>query len=211
MGSVDALTAFAIATIAYAAVPGPGTVYVAAQAMAHDTGAALRAVLGLHVGGYVMVLAAAAGLTTLFAVVPVLYECLKLLGALYLVWLGVRMIVFRTSTEATSAPLRPRDRRPPTFRQSVLVEVLNPTTAIFYVAFLPQFIAPSGSLPVWFQFIVLGVLVNLIFTLPDLVAILLAGRMRRAVSVSVRTRRLFQWIGGSILICLGLRMAAQRT
>jgi len=210
MASVDVLVAFAIATMTYAAVPGPGTIYIAAQAMAHDTGAALRAVLGLHVGGYVIVFAAAAGLTTLFAVVPTLYEGLKLLGALYIIWLGIQVIVFRSDTDAIDTQIRATNRPPATFRQSVLVEILNPTTAIFYVAFLPQFIAPNASLPVWLQFFVLGVLVNVIFTLPDFVAILFAGRVKKVITMSVRARRMFQWIGGSILICLGLRMATQR-
>ena len=74
MAPVEVLMAFAIATLTYAAVPGPGTAYVAAQAMAHDTGAALRAVLGLHVGGYVIVLGTTAGLVTLFATVPILFR-----------------------------------------------------------------------------------------------------------------------------------------
>ena len=210
MASVDVLVGFAIATIAYAAVPGPGTIYVAAQAMAHDTGAALRAVLGLHVGGYVIVFAAASGLTTLFAVVPILYEGLRLLGALYLIWLGIQVIVFRSDIDVVRTRLGAQDKRPATFRQSVIVEILNPTTAIFYVAFLPQFIAANGSLPVWFQFVILGVLVNLIFTLPDFIAILFAGRVRKVATMSVGAQRMFRWIGGSILICLGLRMATQR-
>ena len=94
MASIDLLVAFMIATITYAIVPGPGTFYIAAQTIAHDPLAALRGALGLHLGGYVIVVCSAAGLTALFAVVPMLYEGLKLLGAAYLVWLGIRIILF---------------------------------------------------------------------------------------------------------------------
>lgn len=78
MPSVDLWIAFALATITYAAVPGPGTVYIAAQAIMREPGAALRGALGLHVGGYVIVFASAAGLTILFSAVPIIYEGLKL-------------------------------------------------------------------------------------------------------------------------------------
>ncbi len=210
MASIEVLAAFMTATITYATVPGPGTIYIAAQAMAHDTKAALRAVLGLHIGGYVIVVSAAAGLTALFAAVPTLYQGMRLFGALYLIWLGVRIIVFQMDINTAKQHLQSRNKQPTTFLQSVFVEILNPTTAVFYMAFLPQFVVPTGTWPVWLQFIILGVVVNLTFTLPDFVAILLAAKMRKAVTISTRGRRIFQWIGGSVLIGLGVRMVTQR-
>lgn len=211
MPSVDLWTAFALATIAYAAVPGPGTVYVAAQAIMREPGAALRGALGLHVGGYVIVFASAAGLTILFSAVPIIYEGLKLLGAGYLVWLGSRMILRRPDAELSGRQAAPGKRRPATFSQGVLVEILNPTTVVFYVAFLPQFIAPSGDFPVWAQFLVLGVLVNLIFSLCDLATVLIAWKIKASVANTAPARRIFGWVGGGTLIGLGVRLALDRS
>ena len=209
MASVDLLTAFAIATITYAIVPGPGTVYVAAQAIAHDARAAIRGALGLHVGGYVIVAGSAAGLTALFALVPILFDTLRIVGAGYLVWLGVQVI--RSRPQITGIGRHQAGRRSPaTFSQGVIVEVLNPTTAVFYVAFLPQFIVPGGDLPIWLQFTVLGVIVNLIFSLGDVVTIFAAARVKASAAGSDRGRRILAWIGGTALVGIGLRLATDR-
>lgn len=210
MISPELWAAFLLAAISYAVVPGPGTVYIAAQAVTREPGAALWGALGLHVGGYVIVFGSAAGLTVLFSAVPVIYEGLKLLGAAYIVWLGFRMIFrgSRTEDEGQRAPRK--NRHPVTFSQGVLVEILNPTTVVFYVAFLPQFIAPDGSLPVWSQFLVLGVLVNVIFSLGDILTILVAVKLRAKASGSELVRRISGWIGGTVLVAMGMRLAADR-
>lgn len=163
MASAELLTAFALATISYAAIPGPGTVYVAAQTVVRDPKAALWGALGLHVGGYVIVIGSAAGLTIVFSAVPIVYDGLKLAGAGYLVWLGFRMIVSGTGPRPGKQRPCHEKRYPATLSRGAFLEILNPTTAVFYVAFLPQFIDPTGNLPVSLQFLVLGVLVNVIF------------------------------------------------
>lgn len=210
MASAELLTALVVAAVSYAVVPGPGTVYVAAQAMMRDPRAAIRGAVGLHVGGYVIVIASAAGLTVLFNAVPVIYQGLKLLGAGYLVWLGIRMIFLRPGAEEVDQPRRSGKRQPRTFSQGVLVEMLNPTTVVFYVAFLPQFIDPAGGLPVWVQFVVFGVLINWIFSLGDVVAIVIALKMKSRVAAGALGQRVVRWIGGSVLVGLGLRLAADR-
>jgi threonine/homoserine/homoserine lactone efflux protein len=211
VASVDLLTAFVIATVSYAAVPGPGTVYIAAQAVIREPRAVLWGALGLHVGGYVIVFGSAAGLTVLFSAVPVIYEGLKLFGAAYLVWLGARMVFCRSRAKGTEREACSSKRPPATFSQGVLIEILNPTTVMFYVAFLPQFIAPTGDLPVWFQFLVLGVLVNLIFSLGDILTILIAMKVRARASSSGLWRRVSGWMGGGVLIGLGIRLATDRS
>lgn len=211
MASVDLWIAFALATISYAAVPGPGTVYIAAQAIVREPRAALWGALGLHIGGYIIVFGSAAGLTILFSAVPIIYEALKLLGAAYLIWLGVRMIFLRSDPNEINRQVHPEKRQPATFSQGVIVEILNPTTVVFYVAFLPQFTTPAGDLPIWLQFLVLGVLVNLIFSLCDLLTILIAGKVKAGVTNTVTGRRVSSWIGGSVLIGLGLRLATDRS
>lgn len=210
MISPELWAAFLLAAISYAVVPGPGTVYIAAQAVTREPRAALWGALGLHVGGYVIVFGSAAGLTVLFSAVPVIYEGLKLLGAAYIIWLGLRMIVrgSRADKEGQRKPIE--KRHPVTFSQGVLVEILNPTTVVFYVAFLPQFIAPAGDLPVWTQFLVLGVLVNVIFSLGDLLTILVAMKLRATASGSEVLKRVSGWIGGTVLVAMGIRLATDR-
>jgi len=203
--------ALVLATISYAVVPGPGTIYIAGQVIVREPRAALWGALGLHIGGYVIVFGSAAGLMILFSAVPVIYEGLKLLGAGYLVWLGVQMIAGRSGTQETDRRYHPAKRQPATFSQGVLVELLNPTTVVFYVAFLPQFVAPAGGAPVWFQLLIFGVVVNLIFSLCDLLTILVAARIKTGVIGSAAGRRLFGWIGGSVLVLLGLRLVAGRS
>lgn len=211
MASLDMWPAFVLAAVSYAAVPGPGTVYIAAQAVTREPRAALWGALGLHVGGYVIVFGSAAGLTALFSAVPVIYEGLKLLGAAYIVWLGIRMIARRPTAEAGERQHSPGKRHPVTFSQGVLVEILNPTTVVFYVAFLPQFISPAGDLPVWLQFLVLGVLINLIFSLGDIFAILIAMKVKATASSSKVLQRISSWAGGTVLIAMGIRLATDRS
>lgn len=207
--SMELLAAFLLAAVSYALLPGPGTVYIAVQAIKGDLRAAVWGALGLHVGGYVIVLAAAGGLTFLFTAVPVLYQGLKLLGAAYLVWLGIGLIADRVGREQKS-PDGDKARHPVTFSQGVLVEILNPTTVVFYVAFLPQFIVPDAGLPVWGQFLLLGVVVNLIFSLGDVLTIALTEKLKTGVVSSASGRRVLGWIGGSALIALGARLVVDR-
>ncbi len=206
MASGDLLLAFFAATLAYAVVPGPGTAYVATQAVLRDRSAALLGALGLHVGGYAAVIASAAGLSLLFEVVPVLYDVLKIVGAAYLVWLGLRTIVGSRTRRDDDVEARP-GKYPATFAQGVLVEILNPTTIFFYVAFLPQFIDPAGAVPVWAQFAILGVIVNVIFSVGDVTAVLIASMARQRASRSGAWQIAARWLGGSALIGLGLRLA----
>lgn len=208
MASLDILIAFAIATFLFAAVPGPAILYTAAQTMARGARGGLLAALGIHLGGYVHVTAAAMGLAALFALIPPLYVVLKLFGALYLIWVGIGMM--RSGQEDAAPAQASRKSSQRVFAESVLVEVLNPKAALFYVAFLPQFVDPAASLPVWTQFLVLGVIVNAMFGLADVLTVVvtarIVGRLRRAQ----RAQRWFRWGGGSLMAGLGIRLALDR-
>ena len=198
--------AFAITTATFALMPGPAMLYAAARTLAGGRRAGLMASLGLHLGGYVHVAAAAAGLALLFHAVPPLFVAMKLLGAAYLVWLGLSLFRDRDSVERPQlAPLSARRA----FAQSIIVEVLNPKTAIFFLAFLPQFVDASASLPVWSQLLALGIMVNLTFSLVDIVCVVFASSVMSKLQRSRRSQRVMQKIGGSILIGLGARLAFQ--
>jgi threonine/homoserine/homoserine lactone efflux protein len=214
MPSTDILLAFFVTTAVFAYIPGPAMLYATAQTMARGRFSGLMAALGIHLGCYVHVIAAAAGLSVLFHAVPVLYLAVKILGAAYLVWLGIQLIRSKAqgggaSGEHGALVAAKSGRR--AFFESITVEVLNPKTALFFLAFLPQFVDASASFPVWLQFVVLGTIVNLMFSSTDLVCVLLAGAVMARLRRSGGAQRLLQRAGGAVLVGLGLHLAFQKT
>jgi threonine/homoserine/homoserine lactone efflux protein len=210
MPSIEILLAFVVTTAIFAFIPGPAMLYAAAQTLAGGRVAGLMATLGIHLGCYVHVVAAAAGLSVLFHAVPVLYLAVKLAGAAYLVWLGVRMFRMRSSDAAGLPVMQPKSGKR-AFVESIAVEVLNPKTAIFFMAFLPQFIDAGASLPVWAQFLILGTIVNMTFSFADIVCVLLAGTMIERLQRSSRAQWIMQRAGGALLVGLGVNVALQRS
>jgi threonine/homoserine/homoserine lactone efflux protein len=203
----ELLFAFAIATLTFAVLPGPGVLYTVALSLAHGSRAGLSAALGLHLGGYVHVLASALGLAILFQTVPVLFTAMKLAGAAFLVWMGIAMLRARAQGASIALP----DAARGSFRQSVLVEVLNPKTALFYLAFLPQFVSAEAALPVAGQLLILGVIVNVAFSLADVAYAVTAGTVRRHLAGSARIRAWAHRAGGTLLVGLGLNLALSRS
>lgn len=209
MPSLDLLIPFFVASAVFACVPGPGMLYAAALTIAHGRRAGWLSAFGFHLAGYVHVAAAAFGLSLLLQAVPVLYTGVKLAGAAYLVSLGVRMMLSKPAAAAAEvAPGRPSPRH--AVRQSIAVEVLNPKTALFYLAFLPQFADPSAVLPVWSQILVLGAIVNVLFSVTDVVCVLLSIRVGAILAASRRTGRIARRLGGGILVLLGVELAVAR-
>lgn len=208
MPSLEVLIAFAATTAVFAFIPGPAMLYAAARTMAGGRSAGLMAVLGIHLGAYVHVIAAAAGLSALFHAVPVAYTVVKLAGAFYLIWLGISM--FRAPAPSDTVPDVPPASAKKAFVQSIAVEVLNPKTAIFFMAFLPQFVDGEGGLPLWAQITLLGAIVNATFTFADVVCVLLAGFIMAKLKGSNAVQKLLQRAGGTLLIGLGLQVAMQR-
>ena len=209
MPSADLLIPFFVATAIFACVPGPGMLYAAAQTIAGGLRAGWWSAAGLHIGGYAHILAAAFGLAVLLEAVPALYAIVKLMGAAYLIWLGIKL--FRSAKPAVaSAPQPEFVTRRRALRDSVTVSVLNPKTALFYLAFLPQFTDISATLPVWGQILVLGTIVNVMFSVTDAVCVLVSQRMTRLLLASEAANRFARRIGGGILVALGLNLAASR-
>lgn len=210
MPSTELLITFFVTTGLFAYIPGPAMLYAAAQTLARGRRAGFMATLGIHVGCYVHVIAAAAGLSIIFHAVPVLYMAVKLAGAAYLVWLGISLFRRKSEGETTLAAIDPKSGRR-AFVESISIEVLNPKTAIFFLAFLPQFIDPAASFPVWLQFVLLGTIVNFIFSSADIVCVMLAGAVVSRLKRSGSAQRLVQRAGGGILIGLGAHLALQRS
>lgn len=203
MPSPDYWIPFVLATLAFAAMPGPAMLYMTAQTLAHGPRAGLRAALGVHVGCTVHIAATALGLAAILHHAPLAYAAVRLAGAAYLVWLGAAMMLNRPATGESPAAANPG-----TFRDSVVVEALNPKTAVFFLTFLPQFVDPAAHWPAWLQLLTLGVIVNLALSAADIAAVVIAwatlGRFARTMP-----RRLAAKVCGSLLIGLGAALAHQ--
>ncbi|PDT42539.1 MULTISPECIES: LysE family translocator [Sinorhizobium] len=209
MPSTGLLITFLVTTAVFAYVPGPAMLYAAAQTMARGRWSGVMATLGIHIGGYVHVAAAAAGLSALFHAVPTLYLTVKLAGAAYLIWMGVSLFRAKAQGDVVLPGVQAKSGRRALF-ESVTIEVLNPKTAIFFVSFLPQFIDTSATLPVWVQFVVLGSIVNLMFSSADILCVMLASVLVSRLRHSSRTQRLVQRVGGATLVGLGAHLALQK-
>jgi threonine/homoserine/homoserine lactone efflux protein len=210
MPSSELLIAFFLTTAVFAYIPGPAMIYAAAQTLARGRRGGLMATLGIHLGCYVHVIAAAAGLSLLFHAVPLLYSAVKLIGAGYLIWLGISLLRTRAAGNI-SLPATGRKSARRAFLESITVEVLNPKTAIFFMAFLPQFIDASAAFPIWLQFLILGAIVNLTFSSADLVCVFLAGAIIGRLKRSGGAQRMMQRAGGALLIGLGAHLALQKS
>lgn len=209
MPGAELLLSFLAVTVALAVIPGPAVMYIVAQTLARGRRAGLVTVLGTHLGCYVHVAAATLGLTTLLQLVPTAYLALKIVGALYLVWLGIGM--FRAGANGTAAsPIGGRGARR-VFIDSILVQVLNPKVAVFFLAFLPQFADPTASLPVAAQLLILGTAVNVIFSASDVTVVFAAAAVSRRLASRETVQRWFRRAAGTVLIGLGVRLAIDRT
>jgi threonine/homoserine/homoserine lactone efflux protein len=201
------LAMFTVAAITLLVIPGPAVLYIVTRSVDLGRAAGLASVLGVHLGTLLHVTAAALGLSALLVSSAAAYETVRWLGAAYLVWLGVRRLLARDEElEAASAV---RSRSPGLRRvvaQGAVVNVLNPKTALFFFAFLPQFVDVSkGSVPL--QVLVLGVAFVLLGLVSDgtyaLLASTGAGWLRRRPAVA-RASRL---VSGGVLISLGVTTA----
>jgi threonine/homoserine/homoserine lactone efflux protein len=170
------LALFLLAATAIAISPGPGIFYVAARTLAGGRAEGLASSFGTGVGGLVHVAAGAVGVSALVLASAEAFTVLKIAGALYLIWLGIKTfrelhIVPDVRVEATGS------RR--AFREGIVVEALNPKTAAFFLAFLPQFVDPAAG-AVWLQFLLLGLISVALNTGVDVVVAFLAARARTA-------------------------------
>lgn len=178
--SLETWIPFALATLAFAFMPGPAILYMSAQTLAYGHRAGLMAALGIHLGCYVHIAAASVGLAALLHQAPLLYSFVRMAGAVYMLWLGGRMIFPAGVEGETEAPARHRR----VLRDSIMVEILNPKTALFFLTFLPQFVDPQAAMPNWLQFLLLGIIVNGAFSLGDLASVGIASFAAPRVSSS---------------------------
>jgi threonine/homoserine/homoserine lactone efflux protein len=187
---------FLAAAFLIAVTPGPGIFYVAARTLARGRNEGLASSFGTGLGGLVHVLAGAAGVSAVVMASAEAFTALKLLGAVYLVWLGIKTI--REARVAPPEGVRATGTRR-AFREGVMVEALNPKTAAFFLAFIPQFIDPAEMVAA--QFVVLGLISVTLNTAADVVVAYGCARARNFGGRAGLMRRIRE---GSGLVMCGL-------
>lgn len=201
MPDLSTLAIFAAASLALAVVPGPAVLYIVVQSVDQGRSAGLVSALGIGTGGLVHVLAATIGLSSLLASSATAFTIVKYAGAAYLIVLGVRRLL--TRERPAEEVIRIPRARPRIFRDGVIVNVLNPKTALFFLAFLPQFVEPdAAAAPL--QIFALGLLFVAIALCSDSVWALAAGTL----GAWLRRSRLYlgvkRWVTGTVFVALGL-------
>ena len=185
--------------------PGQDTFYILGRAISQGRGAGIASVMGISAGALVHTLAAALGLSALLAASASAFLAVKLAGAAYLIYLGARMFLTRTSAVSLSENF-PSSGFYPVFRQGMLTNVLNPKVALFFLAFMPQFIS-AGSPNKFLAFIALGLCFVTTGTIWCLClawfASLLGDRLRGSAAFLNRA-------AGALFVLLGIRLAAAR-
>lgn len=196
------LAAFLVASVVLAVTPGPGVVYIVTRSLLQGRRSGMASVAGVAIGNLGNAFAASLGLAALFAASSVAFSIVKYLGAAYLIYLGIQTIRRHAETNiptVTEVPLRT------VFRDGLIVALFNPKTAIFFAAFLPQFIATGQSFLA--QSAILGTVFVLIAAVSDscyaFAASAIAGWLARRRGLG----RLGAWLGGGTYIGLGIATA----
>jgi threonine/homoserine/homoserine lactone efflux protein len=198
---------FFSAAAVLAIAPGPGMLYVLARTLAGGKREGVLSAIGTFLGGMVHVLAAGLGISIILARSALAFATVKYAGAAYLCFLGVKMIMDARGSDATlDAAGSTRPARHPLW-QGMATEVLNPKTALFFLSFIPQFVARDQG-HVFVQFVALGTISVAMNTTADLVVIALAGPLGERVRSSAAFRRRQRTATGAIMIGLGAYLAS---
>jgi len=195
---------FLLAALGLLLIPGPSVLFVITRSMTQGKRAALASVLGIEVATLIHVGAAALGLSALLLTSALAFSVVKYLGAGYLIVMGVRTLLARENHQQIEAPAPKSGSQ--VFRQGLLVNLLNPKTALFFYAFLPQFVDPARGAAAE-QILLLGGMFVILATCTDGLYALLASTVGQWVSKSTRFRRVQRYVTGSVYILLGVAVA----
>ena len=202
--TTHSLPLFVAAGLLLNVTPGPDVLYIVGRAVSQGRKAGFVSALGIGAGGLLHILAAVAGVSTLMMRLPAAYETVRWLGAAYLLYLGVRALIRKTpATELQRFEAQDLRR---VFWQGFLTNALNPKVALFFAAFLPQFVDPArGSLPL--QFLLLGVIFNVNGTIVNLAYAAVASGAGAWLRGRLAAGRVLDRVAGVLFIALGVRLA----
>lgn len=202
--SFEYLIPFLLAAIVLAYLPGPSLLYVLARTINGGREEGIASTAGTAAGGMIHVLIAAVGLSALLTSSITVFSAVKFIGALYLVYLGVRTIFGEKSTLEYSLKPKPKAKGK-VFYEGALIEVLNIKTALFFLAFIPQFVDPATAAAP--QFLALGIVCVLFNATADLTVVFFATKFSAFVDGHSDSSNRFAYGSGGILVCLGLYTA----
>lgn len=209
MPEITQLALYFAAALILAVTPGPGIFYVAARTLAGGRAEGVASSFGTGVGGLVHVIAGSLGVSAIVLASAELFTALKVVGATYLVWLGLRTFLSARRDAlaaldgaAMATPIGPRRA----FCEGALVEALNPKTAGFFLAFIPQFVDPAAG-HVALQFVVLGAISVALNTLADVVVAFAASGIREGATARPALIRRLREASGAAMIALGVGLA----
>ncbi len=202
------LPLFLTASLVLLLTPGPAVLYIVTRSIDQGRKAGFASVLGIETANFFHVIAAALGLSAILLSSALAFNVVKFLGAAYLVYLGIRKLMTKDETQASEST-EPKSLRH-IFSQGVVVNVLNPKVALFFFAFLPQFVDSSrGSVSL--QVLLLGLMFVLMAITTDSIYALSAGTMGHWLRGSARFQRIQRYVSGTIYIGLGLTTALSGT
>lgn len=203
MPETSTLIAFSAAALVLFVIPGPAVLYIVTRSVAQGKKAGLVSVAGIHTGSLVHIGAAVAGLTTLLATSATAFRAVKWAGAAYLIYLGIRTLLDRsdgvTSAEPSVIPMRK------VFVQGFVVTLLNPKVAVFFLAFVPQFVDPGTGAAS--QILALGAIFLVIGIVMDGLYALISGSLGDRLHQKKWWRSTRRWVAGAIYVALGVAAA----
>ena len=205
MPSPETYGLFVLAALVLLLIPGPAVLYIVSRSIDQGRSAGLASVLGVSTGTLIQVGFAVVGLSSLVLASAIAFDVVKYAGAAYLLFLGIKRLLSRSESELTDG------RSPKTLRrlytQGVIVNTLNPKTALFIFALLPQFVDVDAG-RVWLQVLVLGLTLCVLGLLSDGLYALVAGTAADRLRGSRAMARVERWFGGTVLVGLGIAAAA---
>lgn len=207
--SLDSYLIFVGASIILCIVPGPDMAYLLARSIAQGRKAGFIAALGINAGAYTHLFAAIIGISAILATSAVAFSILKWVGAAYLIYIGVQAFRNRGALNIEGTKLKGRESKK-IFWQGFLSDALNPKVAVFYLAFLPQFVSPEGINPT-LQLLILGVTVNMVGIIVSLILVYFST----LATEKLRNNNAFTtWLNramGTVFVALGVKLASERT
>jgi threonine/homoserine/homoserine lactone efflux protein len=204
MPSPHSIILFMVSALALNLSPGPSILYILSRSIGQGREAGLVSVLGLATATLIHAMAAALGLSTLFVYSPVAFAVVKYLGAAYLIYLGVATLLSRNALRPVreAAPLK----LAAIYRQGVVTDLLNPKVALFFIAFLPQFVDPASGSPT-LQILFFGLLFHVTGVPVNLLVAIAGGRLAALLARWPNWAPVQNRISGTVLVGLGLRLA----
>jgi threonine/homoserine/homoserine lactone efflux protein len=201
---LSSIGVFLLAALALLLIPGPAVLYIVARGVAQGKKAGMASVLGIELAGLCHAMAAAFGLSAILLASSLAFNLVKYVGAAYLVYLGIKTIVSKATVSAGDSSPPPSLSQ--LFRKGFMVQLFNPKTALFFYAFLPQFVDPARGSSI-LQILLLGVLFVLLATITDSIYALISSGVGRMLTRRVAFQRIQKYVTGGIYISLGVAAA----